>query len=719
MAATGSCVFHGGVFLALRRDWMSSNGSFKSGPIGIPNARRLAVSATSMDQVASTSSPEITATSSAMESNVFGKGRFEKNHEHAATKIVGVGGENGSRSNFGWEDMEVRKSLKDYFEQSVELIRSDGGPPRWFSPLECGSRMDNSPLLLFLPGLDGVGLGLIKHHQKLGKIFDVWCLHIPVRDRTPFTELLKLVEKTVKDEHRRSPKKPIYLAGESLGACLALSVAACNPHIDIVLILSNPATCFSKSPLQPVVSLLELMPESLQVSLPYILNLLKGDTSRRPLEIVELILQQIISELSQDLGALSSHLSVLADILPVETLIWKLKMLKSASADSNSRLHAVKAQTLILCSGRDLLLPSIEEGRRLSQFLPKCEIRRFSDNGHFLFLENGVDLAATIRGASFYRRSQKLDFVSDFIPPSPAEFTKIFKDYRLIDLVTSPVLFSTLEDGKIVRGLAGIPEEGPVLFVGYHMLLGLELAPMVGQFFKEKNIILRGMAHPMMFVKVKEGSLPELASYDSFRMMGAVPVTAQNLYKLLSSKAHVLLYPGGVREALHRKGEEYRLFWPEQSEFIRMAARFGAKIVPFGVVGEDDFGEVVFDYEDLIKIPYFKNQIEALTSEAVRLRADMKGEVANQAVHLPGILPKLPGRFYYYFGKPFDTEGQKEELRDREKAHELYLQVKGEVENCLAYLQSKRESDPYRRLWDRLAYQAKHGFTSEVPTFEI
>lgn len=36
------------------------------------------------------------------------------------------------------------------------------------------------------------------------------------------------------------------------------------------------ATCFSKSPLQAVISLLEFMPESLQVSLPYILNLLKG-----------------------------------------------------------------------------------------------------------------------------------------------------------------------------------------------------------------------------------------------------------------------------------------------------------------------------------------------------------------------------------------------------------------------------------------------------------
>lgn len=42
------------------------------------------------------------------------------------------------------------------------------------------------------------------------------------------------------------------------------------------------------------------------------------------------------------------------------------------------------------------------------------------------------------------------------------------------------------------------------------------------------------------------------------------------------------------------QGEEYKLFWPEQPEFVRMAARFGATIVPFGVVGEDDLTEVHF-----------------------------------------------------------------------------------------------------------------------------
>ena len=41
--------------------------------------------------------------------------------------------------------------------------------------------------------------------------------------------------------------------------------------------------------------------------------------------------------------------------------------------------------------------------------------------------------------------------------------------------------------------------------------------------------------------------------FDKYKITGGAPVSHANIYKLLSSKSHVLLYPGGVREALHRK----------------------------------------------------------------------------------------------------------------------------------------------------------------------
>lgn len=114
-------------------------------------------------------------------------------------------------------------------------------------------------------------------------------------------------------------------------------------------------------------------------------------------------------------------------------------------------------------------------------------------------------------------------------------------------------MFSTLEDGKMVRGLGGIPNEGPVLLVGYHMLMGLELVPLVEEILKEKKILVRGVAHPALFSQLVEPESRESSFFDVLKIYGASPVSASNLFKLFASKSHVLLYPGGAREALHRK----------------------------------------------------------------------------------------------------------------------------------------------------------------------
>ncbi len=42
------------------------------------------------------------------------------------------------------------------------------------------------------------------------------------------------------------------------------------------------------------------------------------------------------------------------------------------------------------------------------------------------------------------------------------------------------------------------------------------------------------------------------------------------------------------------KGETHKLFWPEQSEFVRMAARFGCTIIPISSFGEDEVLDVCF-----------------------------------------------------------------------------------------------------------------------------
>lgn len=74
------------------------------------------------------------------------------------------------------------------------------------------------------------------------------------------------------------------------------------------------------------------------------------------------------------------------------------------------------------------------------------------------------------------------------------------------------------------------------------------------------------------------------------------------LLKLFSSKPFASLYPSGTREALHRKGEEYKLFGPDQPKFVRMAAKYRDTMVPFGSIKEDDITELVLQYENMMKI---------------------------------------------------------------------------------------------------------------------
>ena len=80
--------------------------------------------------------------------------------------------------------------------------------------------------------------------------------------------------------------------------------------------------------------------------------------------------------------------------------------------------------------------------------------------------------------------------------------------------------FSTLEDGKIVKGLARVPNEGPVILVGYHMLMGVELSSLAEGFLREKNIIVRGLAHPMLFSRTAESSSSDFSLSDWMRVFG-------------------------------------------------------------------------------------------------------------------------------------------------------------------------------------------------------
>lgn len=51
-----------------------------------------------------------------------------------------------------WDDGYGTYTVRDYFDMAKDIVKSDGGPPRWFCPVSCGCPLKDSPVLLFLPG---------------------------------------------------------------------------------------------------------------------------------------------------------------------------------------------------------------------------------------------------------------------------------------------------------------------------------------------------------------------------------------------------------------------------------------------------------------------------------------------------------------------------------------------------------------------------------------
>ena len=112
----------------------------------------------------------------------------------------------------------------------------------------------------------------------------------------------------------------------------------------------------------------------------------------------------------------------------------------------------------------------------------------------------------------------------------------------------------------------GIPDDRPILFVGNHPLMALDMKMLVYGLLKDKDILVRGLAHPAVMresinvVKPPKGEEPtpiEQAlialfnprdAYKLYTTYGAVSVNPRSAYRLLSHGECVLLYPGGAIE---------------------------------------------------------------------------------------------------------------------------------------------------------------------------
>eukprot|EP00850_Spirogloea_muscicola_P014598 SM000106S13946 [mRNA] locus=s106:105862:111881:+ [translate_table: standard] len=246
-------------------------------------------------------------------------------------------------------------------------------------------------------------------------------------------------------------------------------------------------------------------------------------------------------------------------------------------------------------------------------------------------------------------------------------------------------------------GLENVPtHERPLLFVGNHTIFGIYDMPlMLMELQKRKGLTLRGLADPLHWA-TPFGAI--LASY------GAVMASPRNCFKLLQEGECVLLYPGGGKEVAKRKGQKYKLLWKEQTDFVRLAMRFGCTIVPFAALGVEDAFDILMDPEEIMATP-LGNIIRPVLQAA-----GLTEEVLLPLTSTVGLLPR-PERLYFHFGEPIRTDRfSRATLADREACSQLYQTVRQSVEDGIRLLQSKRDKDPLRDLFSRTLMNVSEGW---------
>ncbi|CAI7890033.1 unnamed protein product, partial [Closterium sp. NIES-53] len=237
--------------------------------------------------------------------------------------------------------------------------------------------------------------------------------------------------------------------------------------------------------------------------------------------------------------------------------------------------------------------------------------------------------------------------------------------------------------------------EGKLLFVGNHTIFGIYDMPlMIRDIHMRTGITLRGLGAPTHW----QGPFA-----DQFTKYGAVRVSPRACYQLLREGENLLLYPGGGREVGKRKNEKYKLFWRDTTDFVRIAVRCGATIVPFSTIGVEDAFDVLMDPEEIMSSPigpWLKPALQATGMQTVPF------PLASNA----GLLPR-PQRLYFLFGDPIRTDSLDPTIiRDKDACNQIYQMVRGRVEGGIEQLKEMRRADPLRETLPRIAVNLLDGW---------
>ena len=262
----------------------------------------------------------------------------------------------------------------------------------------------------------------------------------------------------------------------------------------------------------------------------------------------------------------------------------------------------------------------------------------------------------------------------------PLEGSEMEITYRIIKRLFKPS----------VMGAENIPER-PCLFIGNHSLFALDGLVLHPLMLTQYGRYLRAMGDKFLFAN--EG----VASYVMKR--GATMGHPEVCKALMADGQDILVFPGGAHEAVKKASDMYQLQWKERYGFVRLAAEYGYTIMPFGMVGPDEFYSHFIEGDELpdSAIGQLLKRLGLLDENT---RPDTIPPIPLGA--LGTLLPK-PKPCYVGFGEPISladyegkklTKGQLKRIRG-DVAEQIELQL---AELLMLREQSRREDGLLRRI---------------------
>ena len=242
--------------------------------------------------------------------------------------------------------------------------------------------------------------------------------------------------------------------------------------------------------------------------------------------------------------------------------------------------------------------------------------------------------------------------------------------YQIVKRVFNPM----------VTGAQNIPKE-PCLFVGNHSLFALDGAIIRPLFLKELQRFPRAMGDKFLF------SIQRVA--DILVKHGVVMGHPEVCSALMDDRQDLLLFPGGAYESVKPKSKLYELQWKERYGFVKLAAMHGYTIMPFGLVGPDDFYGHLMEGQDLPDSALGKllAHIGLLNDNT---RSDIVPPIPIGSLGTP--LPK-PQRCYLGFGEPINLSRHKGKALSKKTLQSVRAQVAQQIDTQLAELLLIREQD--------------------------